>query len=181
MYADTAHSRLRLVAPAEPPPPLPDLPALYDDAIRRPGELHEPVILDAAQHVALDRAARRAKLPTGVTGRLLLEAALVCEELGGLRAIAAPDRLDEAAARAKVRRRLSAAEADYLRHLRNPPGMRQTLLTVPVRLISRLHGLDVARALGEDPARATAWEMAALLAGRTMLEWALAVMLGGAD
>lgn len=97
-----------------------------------------------------------------------------------MRPMAGPDRLDNAAARAEVRHRLSAAEADYLRHLRFPPGMRQTLLTVPVRLLGRLGELDVTAALGGDPARATAWELAALLDGRTMLEWALAVMLRAA-
>jgi hypothetical protein len=174
---DDLHAGLRLVAAAERPPPLPDLPHLYDEAIRRPGELHEPVVLDDAQRVALARAARRAGLPTGITGRLLIEASLVSEDLASLRAYGAAKRLDAAAARARVRRRLSAAEADYLRHLRHPPGMHQTLLTVPVRLMGRLDDIDIADALCGDPVRAAAWESAALLDGRTMLEWALAVVI----
>jgi hypothetical protein len=180
MASGDLHVGLRLVAATEPPPPLPDLPQLYDEAIRRPGELHELVVLDEEQRFALERAAQQAGLPTGITGRLLIEAALVSEDLASLCATAAAERLDAAAARARVRRRLSAAEADYLRHLRHPTGLRQTLLTVPVRLIGRLDEIDIGAALGGDPVRAAAWEIAALLDGRTMLEWALAAVLRGA-
>jgi hypothetical protein len=72
---------------------------------------------------------------------------------------------------------MSAAEADYLRRL----GLRRWApgpgATIPVRLIGRLASVDVATALDGDATRAVAWEAAALLQARTMLEWGLAVIL----
>lgn len=173
MSIRTVHAGLRLVAAPDSPPPLPELSQLFDDSIRRPGEFHEPVILNIRQRGLLDGAARRVRLPTGVTGRLLIEAALVRADLASFEAPIDVGRLDDTAARAEVRRRLSAAEADYLRHLRYPGGISATLLTVPVRLIGRLGDVDLGSALDGDPTRAVEWEIGALLEGRTMLEWAL--------
>lgn len=159
------------------PPALPDVDYLYGDGPRRPGELHEPLALGRELQDRLVRSARRAGLPVDLTARLLIEAALL---VGDLEALGAPDaaqELDVVAARARVERRMSAAEADYLRSL----GLRRWApgpgATIPVRLVGRLASIDVAAALDGDATRAVAWEAAALLQARTMLEWGLAVIL----
>jgi hypothetical protein len=181
MSTNTVHAGLRLVDAPPEPPPLPELPQLFDDSVRRPGELHEPVALNGQLRGLLNAAARQMRLPTGLTGRLLIEVALVIADLArlGLDLGTGLDRLDDAATGAVVRRRLSAAEADYLRHLRHPDGVSETLLSVPVRLAGRLHEVDLGVALRGDPVRAVTWEVGALLAGRTMLEWALVALAGG--
>lgn len=172
-----AFPKLQLM-PAPPiPPPLPDMAYLYDDRPRRPGELHEPLALGPDIQNRLARSACNAGLPLGVTAGLLLEAALLVSDLEALGASDAARDLDPVAARATVRRRMSAAEADYLRRLsvrRCAPG---PSATIPVRLIGRLGSIDVAAALDGDAERAVAWEAAALLQSRTMLEWGLAVIL----
>lgn len=164
--------------PAPPaPPPLPDVAYLYDDRPRRPGELHEPLALGPEAQDRLARSACSAGLPLDLTARLLIEAALLVSDLEALGAPDAARDLDTVAAHATVQRRMSAAEADYLRRLsvrRWAPG---PSATIPVRLIGRLASVDVACALDGDATRAVAWEAAALLQSRTMLEWGLAVIL----
>ena len=164
---------LRLVASPPPPPKLPDLARVYEDPVRRPGELHEALVLDPelAQH--LDQLAVAATMPRGTAGRLLIEAEIVRIELTSMGVDDAPPKLDDTAGRATVLRRLSAADADYVQRLRRPAAAANTLLTVPVRLLGKIGELDLRRAMDGDLGRAVQWEIAAVLAGRTMLEWAL--------
>lgn len=159
------------------PPALPDVAYLYGDGPRRPGELHEPLPLGPEAQDRLLRSARRAGLPVDLTARLLIEAALLVGDLKALGAGDAAKELDVAAAGARVERRMSAAEADYLRRLGVCRWAPSPGAAIPVRLIGRLASLDVASSLDGDATRAVAWEAAALLQARTMLEWGLAVIL----
>ena len=172
-----AHARLHAVPTVVGPPMLPDPTHLSDETARRPGDLHELVVLGVELRRQVEVCARQVGLPTGITGRLLIEASLVCRDLAGLGVSDGPARLQRAARGAGVRRRLSAAEADYLRLLRRPPGFRRTLVTAPTRLIGRIAELDLSRAVGVDCRSAVAWEIASVLDGHTMLEWALAAVI----
>ncbi len=145
----------------------------YDDRLRRPGELHEPVPVPPASTVAVERAAAAAGVSTGTAVRLLIELALVRRDVAAVGRAGVEPQLDAAAASAVVCRRLSAAEADYVRGLRRGCAGGPTLATVPVRLVGRVAEVDVESALAGDLPRAVAWEVAAVLSGRTMLEWAL--------
>jgi hypothetical protein len=173
MGAD-AHNPLRLL-PALPTASVgvPDFSHAYDDRLRRPGELHEAVPLPPRAGPVVERAAAAAGLPSGTAARLLIEAALVRVDLAAIGQRAAESRLDAAAAGAVVCRRLSAAESDYVCGLRRGRTTDRTVATVPVRLIGRLAEVDLEVALAGDLPRAVGWEVAAVLSGRTMLEWAL--------
>ena len=170
---------LRVVPPVRDPPPLPCVEHLGDAVARRPGELHEPLQLGATALSSAAAMARRAQLPLGLAVRLLVEAAFVHEDLAS-RGAAYEEKLDIAAAAAVVSRRLSAAEADYLRALQSRD-VASTLPTLPVRLIGRLDTIHLAQTLTGNARRAALWETAALLEGRTMVEWALSVALRAAD
>lgn len=157
---------------------LPSVEHLYDSGVRRPGELHEPFDLDTGSLRRAEAAARRAALPLGLTVGLLVEAELARADLASIAGTAVEGVLDEAAALTKVTRQLSAGEADYLRLLRGA-GFSRTLPTLPVRVLGRARALDLAAALDADVARAARWEAAALLDGRTMLEWSLLALARG--
>lgn len=157
---------------------VPELGHAYDDPLRRPGELHEAVPVPPGSAQAVERSALRAGVPSGTAVRLLIEVALVLADLAAIGHDGAESRLDEAAAGAAVCRRLSAAEADYVRGLRRGLLTGSTLATVPVRLIGRVAAMHIEPALRGDLERAVAWEVAAALSGRTMLEWALMTVSG---
>jgi hypothetical protein len=173
--------RLRAVAVDTPAPPLPDVSWLCEVGPRRPGEFHEPIALGSAAECQLKRAADLAAQSPSLAGRLLLEAALLRHDLTRIGRSDDEVVLDEAARAARVSRRMSAADADYLRALRAParrePG---GAVTVAIRLLARLDDIDVVVALGGDAQQAARWEAAALMQGRTMLEWGLLVALRGA-
>jgi hypothetical protein len=167
------HDRLRLLPAPTSGVELPQVAYAYDDRLRRPGELHEPVPVPPGSAPAVERAAAVAGVPTGTAVRLLIEATLVRADLAAIGRTWAESQLDAAAAAAVVCRRLSAAEADYVRDLRRGRASGRSVATVPVRLIGRVAEVDVESALAGDLPRAVAWEVASVLAGRTMLEWAL--------
>jgi hypothetical protein len=168
---------LRLVTTPAPAPPLPSVEHLHEHAIRRPGELHERLDLATPLLRRAEGAAQRAGLGLGLAAALLVEAALVRVDLAAIGAVVESE-LDRIASIAHVRRPMSAAEADYVSTLRGP-GFARTLPTVPVRLVGRLGAIDLERALAADAAQAARWEAAALLEGRTMLEWALMGIAAG--
>jgi hypothetical protein len=115
-----------------------------------------------------------------LAARLLLEAALLRRDLSLASAVRVDGLLDEAARSARVSRRLSAGDADYLRALalsRRPE--QGGAVTVPVRLLARLDELDLERELDGDVRQAVTWETAAVIEGRTMLEWGLLTVLRG--
>jgi hypothetical protein len=167
---------LRAAPPPPPVPALPDVSWLSSEAPRRPGELCEPVRIGAEAEKRLQSSAEHAGIPAELVGRLLLEADLLKRDLAG--PSAGLEALDRAAATTRVRRRLSSAESNYLKALgeKRPSGKGGALI-VPVRLLGRLSGVDLASAMLGDAARAASWERAAILHGRTMIEWGLAVAL----
>jgi hypothetical protein len=165
-------TRLQLVPAVAAVSALPSVDHLCEHAVRRPGELHERLVLDAETLLRAETASRRAALPLGLTVVLLVEAALVRADVAMIASTELESALDRAAASPRVRRALSAAEADYLRALRGS-GFARTMPTLPMRVFGRAATIDIASALRDDAARAARWEAAALLEGRTMLEWAL--------
>lgn len=109
--------------------------------------------------------------------RLAIECALVGDDL---RAVGVePSSLDAVAAAQPVEEQLDAAASAYLRRLTQRPDVERrelgeaVTLGLPVRLGARLLRADLdALVASADLARAIAWETAAVLAGRTMSEWA---------
>jgi len=169
--------KLQLVTAAVTVPPLPSVAHLYESAVRRPGELHERVDLEADTLRHAVTGARRAGLPLGLTVGLLVEAALLRADVAAIDAGNVECELDRAAATRRVTRRLSAGEADYVRTLWGS-GFARTVPTVPLRLFGRLAAVDLDEALAAEPAQAARWEAAALLENRTMVEWALMRVAG---
>src|SRR4051812_15693424 len=105
----TSHA-LRLLA-RDPLPPLPDPADLVErEAPRRPGELHEALVLEraAADHVA--EQAALAGVHVDVAASVLLEAGLLCADLG-------PRVSALRATRSSGAVRLPHAHARYLRSL----------------------------------------------------------------
>lgn len=111
---------------------------------------------------------------------LIVQTAIVERELR--RWEAATAHLDQIAADVSVSRELSPADAAYLRALRSPQALHEASPTdrerctipLPGRLIAQIDestmisALQVARIQ-----RAYSWEIASLLAGQSMLEWAM--------
>jgi len=161
-------SKLRLVDRAEPLP-LPSGALLVADA-RRPGELYDVVALgDAASLV--EAKATRARVGLSVAATLLIELHLLQLEL-----VDAGFPLPAPPSVAAPARRLTAAEADYLRTLtfrRAQAATPAPRASVPVRLLPRITPTVVAAAATGDLEHAIAWEVAALLGGRTIAELGL--------
>jgi hypothetical protein len=161
-------SKLRLVDRAEALP-LPSGALLVVDA-RRPGELYDVVSLgDAAALVAAK--ATRARVGLNVAATLLVELHLLQRDLvdAGFSLLAPPS------AAAPIRR-LTAAEGDYLRTLTFRRAQATTpapRASVPVRLLPRITPTVIAAAATGDLEHAIAWEVAALLEGRTIAELGL--------
>jgi hypothetical protein len=159
-------------APRFAVPAFDDEIAVWD--VRRPGELHEAIALDADAARRLTAEALADGTSPSVALTVKLEAALVVEQLRA-RGVADPIGLLDAIARAqRPVHALSTAEADYARSLTlDRIGGHAHGLTVPVRLHSRLLTHDVEALLNVvDLQRAIRWELAALRAGATLGEWA---------
>jgi len=173
---------LRVVAP----PADPDPQWLLDPSTRRPGELVEPVRIGEQIEAELRAAAFRRRLSVGIVATLVVERALVVADLERL---ALPRPVAEATDLAPTRR-LSAGEADYLRLLTLGASGRRAdtpagdpLVTLPVRLLAHAPALLVpavdAAGIAAHLEQAVSWEIAALVAGRTMGEWVLANAAAG--
>jgi hypothetical protein len=117
---------------------------------------------------------------------MLLERELILEWLRECEAAGLGSSLDEAARRSRIEIELWQAHGAYLAQLlgrgESPPGGRPLTsprLAVPVRLLDRLAASEPK--LDGDPAAALAaareWEIAALIAGETMSEWAYRLSL----
>jgi hypothetical protein len=162
--------RLHLARSPEPAS-LPTGALLAVDA-RRPGELYDLIAVgNAAAQVAL--RATRAGITFDVAATLLIECRLLRVDTTdvGLTHLSPP-------AMNGPRRRLSAAEADYLRALtfrRARAAVSAPRAVVPVRLISRITPTVVATAAAGDVEEAIAWEIAALIDGRTIGELGLSL------
>lgn len=165
--------QLHLVGRPEPPP-LPAGEALVAGA-RRPGELYDLVALgDAAPIVAAKATSSRIGFDVAAT--LLIEFHLMRGDVtdAGFALPATP------AARTPARR-LSAAEADYLRILTLRPAQLaapKPRAAVPVRLLPRTSSAVIKDAAATaDLEQAIAWEAAALVEGRTIAELGLLLAL----
>lgn len=164
------------VRPTEPADPA---AWLTDASARRPGELLEPVSLMATTAVALHRASQAAGTSNDIAATVLIERCLAVGDLETLDLTPPTARPADLA----PTRCLTAAEGDYLRRLtlgnarhEHAPAL-PAAVTVPVRLISwapdLLDGATRAPSLAAELSEALAWEVAALVAGRTMGEWVL--------
>jgi hypothetical protein len=162
------------------PPELPSSDELLGwVAARRPGELHEALRLSTPAAEQLAATANAARVSTDIAGTVLLEAAIVVNDAGA----SARTPLRAAASSTGVRRRLTAAEADYLRALtmrrrESAPVAAPATLSLPVRLVGIVADMDVDAAIDAvEIDAALSWETAALISGRTMAEWAFRVLL----
>jgi hypothetical protein len=142
------------------------------------GERNEPWTLCVDDGLrALAAHAAELGLDLELALRLALETALATAELTALRVDL--DALDRIAGGAAVDRTVDACHAAYLRRLTtaapcDPVELDALFLAgLPVRLSTRLLSADLAELLAAaDLERARAWEIAAVLDGRTISEWA---------
>lgn len=146
----------------------------------RAGDRHEPWTFHATgRWRALADEATAHGLDFELTARLAVECGLICRDLRAAGAGVAA--VDAVAAVGRVGGRLDAAASAYLRRLTQAQNVpRQELgesvtVGLPLRLSTRLLVVDVDALIADADAdldRAIAWEIAAVLAGRTMSEWA---------
>jgi hypothetical protein len=159
----------------------------------RPGERHLGLSVTLTPQVHdRYRAAQRCRLPGGLCLALILERWLVEEEL---REACPPEAdeviayLDAVACQAAGSLRAAAPAADYLRALLGlaavPPSQRRVGAAVVVPIPTRLSGRATEQALqraavGVTVQQAVRWELAALVEGRVMAEWASSCLIGPA-
>lgn len=147
-------------------------------AATRAGDRHEPWTLPASP--ALERladTAHAAGVEFELAARLAIEHALACADLRALGI--APAALDAAAAGERVAGELDAADCAYLRRLtqRREVARRDdgelVCVGLPARLTARLLQADLDALLAAAAVeQALAWEIAAVVSGRTISEWA---------
>jgi hypothetical protein len=168
---------LRLLS-SDPLPPLPLAGDLLDaETPRRPGELHEPLVLTADAARRLRARAADAGLSVDIAASLLLEAGMLLERwpaAAGLTADGDPPVLALPEASARYLRSLTVA-----RRPRRPSDHQHRTVAVPVRLVPRLTAAGDLERLIEAPdiEHAVALEVAAVLTGRTMSEWVVERLL----
>jgi hypothetical protein len=149
----------------------------------RPGDRVDPwPVRDEAALRPLAAAARSRCLPTETSAVLVIERALLDDDDLLMRAAGTPTALDAAAAAARVTIALSEPQSAYLATLRGACTGRDSslprLIPIPMRLTERIGDGGVERLLrAELLDSALAWEQAAVLAGRTMAEWAMRAAL----
>jgi hypothetical protein len=156
------------------PRPLPQV-------MRRPGEHRElHSFPNCAPLAAIRTAARRRGIETENAVTVTIERLHIARELRDAGAADLVNLLDQRSLETRTQGELWSAHGSYLQHLL---GLRPCAssghpldsprVSLPVRLIDRLSGLDIE--LLDEPdvelASAIAWEVAALVAGRTMTEW----------
>jgi hypothetical protein len=172
---------LRLAAPLREPDD--DLDDLIGPREMRPGELHARYPLPVS--AAFVRAARRRGIPTSLAVSVVCERELVVSELAEGAAVAI-ECLDDAARRERPGAALAELASDYARMLvaaiSGPIETQRTQgpAVIPMRLESRLLAPNVVVRLdGGDIDVALWWELAAVVTGATMTEWALRTTLAG--
>lgn len=175
--AEAAGRRALRLLRSDPLPPVPRGTDLLNASIpRRPGELHESLTL--SDRTARDLAIRAAGagVSVDVACSLVLEAGLLLErrpDLGDLPADTDPPVIALPEASARYLRSLTVARKPSHR-----TPSRQRNVAVPIRLLPRLAACDVERTIwAVDLELAISWEIAAVLAGQTMSEWAVERLL----
>jgi hypothetical protein len=144
----------------------------------RAGDRHEPWPLHPSPGLTrIATVASREGIDFELAARLCVESALAAADLRetGLN----PAILDRVALRARVVGELDDRDAAYLRRLVRvspyapAPTAAGVTVGLPLRLTARLLGASIDGLLeAADPVRAVAWELSALLEGRTISEWA---------
>ncbi|MEX2646445.1 MAG: hypothetical protein WD249_09300 [Gaiellaceae bacterium] len=122
-------------------------------------------------------AAREARLPFETAAAILVERALLDDDLGALGLGSFASLLDAAAAEAAISIELSEGQSAYLRVLygneRRPAENTTCLVAIPMRLTERIGDEGADRLLrAKLLPSARLWERAAVISGRTMSEWA---------
>jgi len=148
----------------------------------RPSDRYETWDVSPVALRVLGDRARRAQLPLGLAGSLAAEHGLVLHELGASVVATLNARASEACATGG----LTDATAVYLRALTHawradPADELAWRIQLPARLSDRIavHP-DRDALLGGDLEQARRWEIAAVLSGATMTEWALRALLTAA-
>ncbi len=153
-----------------------DLPVLH-----RPGDLIEPIAVDAATSRRLHGIAARGRIPVLMACTLVVELHLAVSDLQERGASACTPTLDATARNARPAEPLSASTAKYLRALSTGRSARPGLpspIGLPTRIVRRVSAQTLSAAIETaDLPRARAWERAAVIDGRTLTEWALACAL----
>jgi hypothetical protein len=144
----------------------------------RAGDRHEPWPLHPSPALTrIATVASREGIDFELAARLCVESALAAADLRetGLE----PAMLDRVALRARVGVELDDRDAAYLRRLVRvspyapAPTTAGVTVGLPLRLTARLLSTSIDALLeAADPVRAVAWELSALLEGRTISEWA---------
>jgi hypothetical protein len=149
----------------------------------RPADRVDPwPVRDNAALRPLVAAARARRLPIETSAVLVIERALLEDDDLLMRPAGTPTALDAAAAAAHVTIALSEPQRAYLATLRGACTSHDSslprLIRIPMRLTDRIGDGGVERLLRADLVdSALAWEQAAVLAGRTMAEWAMCAAL----
>jgi hypothetical protein len=153
---------------------------------RRPGDLRESLVLDLAPFPGFRAAVGAAGIPADLGVVLAYERRLVLDDAAttGLAEIDAGHILNDEATNARPNQELVSAANSYLRAIgagrrpTRPVARGRFVVAVPVRFYSRAVSLDLQRVLvPAGVAEAISWEVASVLAARTMTEWALRVLL----
>lgn len=163
---------------------LPELGDVLPSSVRRPGELHEFVPLDPLIGQQIAQHAAEVGLKPDVAATIALEALIAVSWLDDHGVKNAAAMLSEFASQSVVTRGLSAADANYIRSITAERGRAQTSKTsphsiaLPVRLMNKFSAEVLAEALRDiDISAAVQWEIASLMDGRSLAEWAFAVAL----
>ncbi len=169
----TQSGRLGILGTA--PHPLPQL-------TRRPGEHLELYEFGPSTALApIRREARRQYVDAEMALAITIERALAANEIRARAGAAMLARLDQRSTESEVQIGLCSAHSSYLQHLlgRHPAvaserPLHSPRVALPMRLVDRLGGGDID--LDDEPehqlAAAVRWEIAALVAGETISEWA---------
>jgi len=158
---------MHLQAVDDNPPELPRGTALAG-RVRRPGDVHDVVVIPTEARVAIERKAMEACVSSALAATLLVELHLLERDVADAAwpMPVAPEPV--------VDLRLPAAHAHYLRALTwRRPGFAPFIdgtAALPVRLIARLTAATITDAARGDLELALRWESAAIAAGRFMAE-----------
>lgn len=176
----------RQLAPSE-------LPPLISAQLNRPGERHEGIEVERDQLDTIGTTARELRLPVEVCARLTIERHLAVRQITeAVGSATAPERgrtyvdhLNQVAAAARADCELTPPTAAYAQMLLFGTATAlsgsigdRVRVSLPMRLLAIVDADIVRKALDEgDVAAARNWEIAALLNGQSLSEWAALIAL----
>lgn len=148
--------------------------------VARPADRCEAWPLDATSSAPLVRAAAELGITFDLAAVVTVERSLLRDDIHALGFSSSTALLDSSARTARVARELSEPLSEYLGALDRSSRARRhprNTLVLPMRLTERLGNVAPASRLdAELLPSAIAWERAAVVAGRTMTEWALLLL-----